>query len=155
MENRTASEIMTAPVVTVAPDTSLRRIAELLVEHRISGVPVVEADGSVAGIVSETDLLDEEKRRVRLPRTALFGVYLLPEHVIREAFEEGESLTAQDVMTRRVVTVAADTPAQEVVELMLDRKINRVPVVREGKLVGIITRSDALRALHAHWRATG
>jgi CBS domain-containing protein len=154
MADPAARDIMVEAVVTVSPDTSLRRIAEVLVEHRISGVPVTEADGTLVGIVTESDLLDEEKRRVRLPRTALFGVYLVPERVVREAFEEGETLTAQDIMTKRLVTVREDTPAREAVELMLSRKVNRVPVVREGKLVGLITRADALRALHAHWQAT-
>jgi len=150
MNEPTAGDIMTPEVVAVTPKTSLREIAELLMQHRISGVPVVEPDGSVVGIVSESDLIDEEKRRVRLPRTALFGVFLIPEKVLREAYEEGDRLTARDLMTRKVFTLPESVPAREVIAEMLARKINRIPITRNGKLVGIVARADALRAIEAH-----
>lgn len=152
MEELTARDIMTTPVVTVTPQTTLREIAELLAEKRISGVPVVDEEGRVVGIVSETDLIDEERRRVALPRTTLFGVYTLPERVLREAYDEGDTLTAADLMTRRVFTLPEDTPAREVAEEMVARKINRIPITRDGRLVGIVTRADVLRAVLAHWR---
>jgi CBS domain-containing protein len=154
MEDLTARDIMTQEPLTVSPGMSLREVAELLVRHRISGVPVVEADGTVAGILTEADLIDEEKRRVKLPRMALFGVYLVPEAVIRDAVDEGNSLTARDLMTRKVFTLPEDAPAREVAEEMVARKVNRIPITRDGKLIGIVTRADALRAITAHWRRT-
>lgn len=143
----TAADIMTREVISVSPDATLREAAELVTENRISGVPVVEADGTVIGILSESDLLDEEKRHVKLPRTALFGLFPVPEHVLKEAFEGGDLLKARDLMSTHVFTLPEDATAQEVVEEMLARKVNRIPITRDGKLVGIVARSDALRAL--------
>lgn len=111
----------------------------------------MDRDRKVVGIVSESDLIDEEKRRVHLPRTALFGVFLVPEKVLQEAYEEGDRLAARDLMTRNVVTLPEETPAREVVVEMLARKVNRIPITCQGKLVGIITRGDALRAIEGHW----
>lgn len=148
----TAGDIMTREPLSVSPDITLRAIAELLGERRISGVPVVEADGTVVGIVSETDLIDEEKRRARVPRAALFGVFQLPERVLDEAFEHGDLLTARDLMTHPAFTLPEDVPMREVVEEMLSRKINRIPITHDGKLVGLVARSDVLRALEAQWR---
>jgi CBS domain-containing protein len=152
MDDLTAADIMTTHVVTVTPDTTLGAVAELLVAHHISGVPVVEPDGTLVGILSETDLIDENKRRVKLPRTALFGVVLLPEALIREAWDEGNDLCAADLMSKRVFSLTEEAPAREVAGEMLSRKINRIPITRDGRLVGIITRSDLLRAVQAHWQ---
>ncbi len=148
---RTAADIMSRDVVSVSPDTTLREIANLLVEHGISGVPVVDRAGRVVGIVSEADLLNSEKRRVKLPRTALFGVFPLPDDLVRETFDEGTHLTAHDLMTRRVITLAADTAVRAVVSTMLERRVNRIPIVEDDKLVGIVTRNDALRAIQEEW----
>lgn len=142
-----AADFMTRDVISVSPDTSLREAAELVAENRISGVPVVESDGTVVGILSESDLLDEEKRHVKLPRTALFGLFPIPEHVLKEAFEGGDLLKVRDLMSTHVFTLPEDAPAQQIVEEMLTRKVNRIPITRDGKLVGIVARSDALRAL--------
>jgi CBS-domain-containing membrane protein len=96
-------------------------------------------------------MIDEEKRRVHLPRTAQFGVFLVPEKVLQEACEDGNRLTASNLMTRKVVTLPEETPAREVVVEMLARKVNRIPITCEGKLVGIVTRGAPCRRL----RATG
>lgn len=150
LDDRTAGEIMTRDVVSVTPETTLHEIAELLIARNISGVPVVDTHGAVVGIVSETDLINEEKRRVAIPRSLLFGVFTIPESALREAFADGESLTAADLMTRHPYTVQEDTSAREVCRALVERQVNRVPVVREGRLVGVITRADVLRALHEH-----
>jgi CBS domain-containing protein len=155
MEELTAADIMTPGVLSVSPDTPLREIARILCDRGISGVPVTDAEGRVVGIVSETDLIDENKRRSALPRMALFGVIILPERVIQQAFNEGDTLTAKDVMTKRVFTLAEEVPAREVAEEMVQRKINRIPITRDGKLVGIVTRADVLRAVQAHWHGAG
>ena len=151
MQELTAGDLMNPSVVAVSPDTSLREIVERLVEHGISAAPVVDAERAVIGMVSETDLIDEEKRRVRLPRTLLFGVFPIVEEAVREAYDEGASLTARDLMTRHVFTVPEAMPARTVAEEMVTRKINHVPVTHAGRLVGIIARADILRAVQEQW----
>ena len=150
LDDRTAGEIMTREVVSVAPETTLREIAELLIARNISGVPVVDAHGAVVGIVSETDLINEDKRRVAIPRSLLFGIFPIPESALQEAFADGETLTAADLMTHHPYTVHEDASAREVCRALVERDVNRVPVIRDGRLVGVITRADIIRALHEH-----
>ena len=114
-----ARDIMTASVVTVAPDTSLDELTELLAQSAFSGVPVVDYLGRVVGIVTEADLL-----------------------VSRPGQHSVES-----VMTKDVVAVSVDESLQEIAFLLSVRRINRVPVLEEGKLVGIISRADVVKAL--------
>jgi CBS domain-containing protein len=142
-----AKEVMSADVQTVRPDTPLLEIAQLLEEQHISGVPVVDEEQRVVGIVSESDLVDEHKREARIPRTALYGVFPLPEDVLREAAHRGQMLQASDLMTRKVVTATEDTPVHALADLMAGRRVNRIPILRDGRLVGIVCRADLLRVL--------
>lgn len=146
-----ARDIMTADVVSVGPEATLHEIAEALAENRISGVPVVDDEMRVIGIVSERDLIDEDRRRVKLPRTLLYGVLRIPDDVLAAAYDEGNTLKAEAVMTKRVITYPDDVPAREVAVTMIQRKINRIPITRDGKLVGIVSRADVLRAIDKHW----
>ena len=113
---------MTAPVVVVRTDDAVARIAAVLDHHRISAVPVVDGDGGVVGLVSEYDLL---------------------------AHPAGP--TAQDVMTRAVLSVTEDTDVESVRHLLVDRRIHRVPVVSGGTLVGIVSRADIVALLITEW----
>jgi CBS domain-containing protein len=149
MDRLTAGDVMTTEVRAVRADTPLEEIAQLLATRHISGVPVVEEDGQVIGMVSEADLIDEDKRAARIPRTALFGFFPVPEDVLREAYRGGKHLTADDVMTKKVTTAAEDTPLSRLAGMMITRRINRVPILRDGKLVGIVSRADLVRALAA------
>ena len=144
MKGLTAADVMTREVITVSADATLREVAEILTQAGISGAPVVDADGRLVGIISESDLLNEEKRREALPRTALYGTVLISEEKLMRAYKGGLSLKAWDVMTRDVITAEEDTSADEVCDLMITNRVNRIPVVRDGKPVGIITRSDLL-----------
>jgi CBS domain-containing protein len=156
LEHVTAAEMMTREVAAVTETATLREIAELLVARRISAVPVVNDAGKLVGMVSESDLIDEEKRRIRLPRTLLFGVFPILEDAVRQAYNDGEALTAADLMTRHPFTLPESAPAEAVAEEMVARKINHVPITRGECLVGIIARSDVLRAIQAGWkRASG
>jgi CBS domain-containing protein len=151
MAELTAAEIMTRKVVTLSPDQTLREAAEVLAKHRISGAPVVDADARVIGVLSEADLIDPEKRRVKLPRTSFFGIMQLPESVLREAFDEGATLTVRDLMTRKVVTLPDDATTAQVVDAMVGRRVNRIPITRDGRLAGIITREDVLGVVRRQW----
>jgi CBS domain-containing protein len=146
MSEQTAADIMTRNVVAVRPETTLREIAELLVEREVSGAPVVDAAGQLVGVVSEADLIDATKRRAAIPRAALFGVIPVPDEVWLAAYEEGDRLAAADVMTRSVIALPETTPTRELADRMLRHRVNRIPIVQDGRLVGIVTRGDLLRA---------
>lgn len=140
-----AKDVMTTPVITVRPEASLAEVARTLVGGRISGAPVVGADGTLLGMVTEADLLPKEAGPVHLP-----GVWGLLEGLTREVQEQMRRYrgrTAAEVMTRPVITAREDTPVRQLAALMIRHRINRIPIVREGKVVGIVSRNDILRAL--------
>lgn len=147
MEHLTAGKVMTPDPVTVSINDSLRDVGEVLLKHSISGVPVVDGTGVLVGILSERDLLDEDRRRGALPRTALFGTAVVSEDLLLKAYENGMQLRAHNVMTTDVICVDEDTPAEAVARMMMNHRVNRIPVVRDGKPVGIVTRSDLLSAM--------
>jgi CBS domain-containing protein len=138
------ADIMTRAQVTVSPETPLDEVIRLLLD-KPGALPVVE-DGAVVGIVAEADLL----RRAELgsePRpTSWLGLFV-SDTARAAAFVRGHGRLARDVMTHPAVTVAEDTPVGEVAALLEKRGISRVPVLREGRLVGMVGRSDLLRAL--------
>jgi CBS domain-containing protein len=129
------SDVMSSPVVTVAPGTHLKEVADLLVRHQISAVPVVEHD-QLVGIVSEADLVPLELGPD--PRAHLAPVREPPGHLPRVVAE---------VMTREVVALPERADAAEAGRLMLERGIKSIPVVRQGRVVGIVARRDLLKAL--------
>lgn len=145
---KTAAQILQAQVHTLSPDATLREAAELLGLWNVSGAPVVDSQGNLVGVVSESDLLSEARKRAALPRTAAFGVFLPVEDALKRIYHEGATLLVGEVMSTNLVTATADTPVDEIGRLLVQRKINRIPVVNiEGKLVGIVTREDVLRSL--------
>lgn len=147
------SEIMDPNPVTVAPDTSVEDVVAALREHELPGVPVVDADGQLVGIVTETDLvLPDDQGDLHIPHYInLFGgtVFLEPlgrfEGRLRKAF----AATADDMMTRDPDTVSPDTGVREAARLIHESGHNRLPVVEDGRLVGVVTRIDVLGALAA------
>lgn len=142
-----ASDIMTTPVITAAPDTPVRKIAALLLEHRISAVPVVE-DGGVVGIVSEGDLLHRHEIGTdRADRARSWWLRLLGTDLSIEDYVRSHARYARDVMTREVVSVAPDTPIAQIASLLEARGVKRVPVLRGGRLVGIVSRANLIQAL--------
>ncbi len=139
-----AAEIMTKEVLTVGPDTSVGEIASLLLDNAITGVPVVDDAGRVLGIVSESDLIGEASSNTR----RAWWLRLFAERA--ETLEEiaaARDMKARDVMTRPAVTVGEHTPLAILAALMRRRRINRVPVLRDGRLVGIVSRADLLYAI--------
>jgi len=139
-----AAEIMTKEVVTVRPDTSVGEIAGLLLDHKISALPVVDDDRHVVGIVSEGDLLGQPPSGS--PRA--WWLRLFNESAVcLEEIATARYLTARDVMTKPVVTVVDQTPIDVLATRMRHRRVKRVPVLQDGKLVGIVRRTDFLEAL--------
>jgi CBS domain-containing protein len=142
-----AKDIMTAPVVTVSPDTRLAQVAALLAEHRISGLPVMDR-GHVAGIVSECDLLHHrEIGAPRRPARAPWWACMFQEIPDPAGYVREHGVRAGDVMSAPAITIRADTPTTRIPALLEKRRIRRVPVIDDGCLVGIVTRADLVRAL--------
>lgn len=124
MKNLKASDVMTIPVVSARANASARDIVLQLTTGLYSGMPVTEGNGKVIGIITELDLLDAVNNGKELVKT-----------------------TASDIMTKEVTTIAPDTPISEICKLMNEKNIIRLPVVKNEKLVGVVSRSDILRYL--------
>lgn len=137
-----ASDVMTTKVVTVTPDHSVRHAAEIMLDNHVSGLPVVDDSGELVGIISEGDLL----RRSELGLDALAGHRRSPEEQAR-AYVKAHAWKVGDVMSDRLVVVDEDTDLARVATLMEENDIKRVPVARDGRLVGIVSRADLLRAV--------
>ncbi|WP_315874724.1 CBS domain-containing protein [Thermocoleostomius sinensis] len=149
-ETRQVKDFMTTDPVTVKPTDSVGTVLQRLEENHISGLPVVDETGKVVGVVSEADLLFRE-RPIRLPLYLSFLggiIYLEPlDHFIQQ-LKKSLGVLVQDVMTPNPVTIAPEAPISQAADLMLEKRVNRLPVVdAAGVLVGIITRDDLLHVL--------
>lgn len=148
-----ASDIMTRDVVSVGPDAALSDIVALMLSHRISALPVV-GDGRVVGIISEGDLL----RRAEIgtePKRSRWVEFFTTSDTVATDYVRSHARRADELMTRDVVTVTADTPVAEVARLLESKGIKRVPVVRDGVLVGIVSRANLVQALAGRLAAGG
>lgn len=143
-----ARDIMSTKVVTVSPSTSVRDIAGLMVEKHVSGLPVLNDNGTLVGIVSEGDLLRRPEIGTQKHRRRWVSFFSGVDSQARE-FTKSHALRAGDVMTEQVIHVSEQTPLGDVVGLMEKHNIKRLPVLSDGKLVGIVSRADLLRALAA------
>jgi len=142
-------DIMQTQVITVRPKATVRELAELLAKHKISGVPVVDENNVVLGMVSEADLivLDAD---LHFPYYIQFldsVIYLQSVHRFEERFKKAFGAKVADVMTKDVKAISPDASLHELATLMADHKINRLPVVEDECLVGIVTRGDIVRAI--------
>lgn len=140
-----ASDVMTREVVTVGPDTDLAEIVALMLTHRISAVPVV-SDAGVIGIVSEGDLLRRAETETDQRRSHWLELFTRSETLAAE-YVRSHARKAHEIMTRGAVTVAHDAPLSEVARVLESKGIKRVPVMQDGRLVGIVSRSNLLQAL--------
>lgn len=148
-----ASDIMSSPAITVGPQTPISDIAALLAGHRISAVPVVE-HARLVGIVSEADLL--HRHEISTDRTMPAGpgwLRLFNADSSAAEYTRSHAVHARDIMTRKVVSIAADAAVGEIVALLERRKVKRLPVLRGHELVGIVSRADVVRALAATARS--
>lgn len=141
-----AHHIMTKNVVSIRTETPVHDIAALMVEKRISGLPVVTAEGQVIGIISQSDLLHRHELRTESKQKWWLKVFSDPDRMARE-FSKAHGLKAQDVMSRHVVSVDESTDLADVAAILDRNHIKRVPVLRDGKLIGLIARSDLVKAL--------
>jgi CBS domain-containing protein len=137
-------EIMTRDVIAVAPEAPIHKAARLMVNHSVSGLPVVDGRGKIVGIVSEGDLIVRQKPRERMPWWKLF--FAEGEQLARD-YQKRAGMTVAEVMTRSVISVGPELSV-DAVALVLDKhRVRRVPVVSNGVLVGIVSRGDLIKAL--------
>jgi CBS domain-containing protein len=150
-----AKDIMTPRVITITPDTTIRTVAALLLDRRISGVPVVDR-GHVVGIVSEGDLLRRHEIDTDRKRPAgAWWLRLFQGDPGPAEYVKSHAVRAEDVMTRAVISVAEDVDITRIAILFGKRRIKRVPVLRGERLVGIVTRANLVQALAANARGIG
>jgi CBS domain-containing protein len=143
-----AHDVMTTEVICVEPDTDVRATARLLVENRISAVPVIDKAGKLVGIISEGDLMRRPESGTERHPSWWLSLFLSPEDQTH-AYVKSHGRRAADVMTPNVVTVDEHTPLEQVANVLEKHGIKRVPVVRDGKVVGIVSRADLLHGLIA------
>lgn len=139
-------EIMREPVIVSDEDQTLEEAATLMLEKNVGGLPVVNGEGKLVGMVTESDFSAKEHAlpfsRIYAPR--LFGEWMSKEGV-EKAYEAARSITVKEIMTRAVITANEDDLLAEVIKKMLEYHVHRIPVVRDGMPVGIISRHDLLR----------
>jgi CBS-domain-containing membrane protein len=145
----TAKDIMTREVITVKRDTSLKDLAQILYEHHINGVPVVDEDGRLIGVICESDLIRRDKK-LHIPTVvSVFDwvLYLESPKKLEKEIQRVNATTVEDLYTAKVVTVGEQTPVDEIATLMTEKKVYTLPVVAGDTLVGIIGKADLIRTL--------
>ena len=145
----TAKDIMTSDVITTTRDQSIKQLSELFVAYKINGVPVLDDNGRVIGVVTQGDLIEQQKN-LHIPTViALFDAVLFIESA-KKFEEEAKKLTGKtvnDIYHRNPITVTPSTEANEIATLMAEKDVHTVPVVDGGKLVGIIGKIDVIKGI--------
>jgi CBS domain-containing protein len=146
-----AIDVMTPAVLVAAPEMTVQAAAKVLAENHISGMPVVAAGGQVIGMISEGDLLHRTEigtdADAEGQRRSWWLDFLASTRELASTYVKEHARTVRDVMSEKVVSVAEDTPLAEIANLLERRRIKRVPVMRDEKLIGIVSRSNLIRAL--------
>lgn len=142
-----AADIMTRQVITIGPDATVAEAAQRMLENRISGLPVCDGTGRLVGVISEGDLL--RRAETGTVRRASWWLAMLAGHAPTQAadYTKSHGRTVRDTMSSSIISATEETPLEEVVRMMETNRIKRVPVLRDGKLVGIISRANLLHVL--------
>ena len=140
-----AKDVMTTDVLTVNQDASVLEAVRLMLQRRISGLPVVDASGALIGMVSEGDFLRRSELGTQ-PRHPRWIEFLMGAGRLADEYIHTSGRKVREVMTNTVYSVTEEVPLEEIVELMEHRRIKRVPVLSGNKITGIVTRSNLLRA---------
>ena len=141
-----AKDVMTRPVISVEPDTSVQQAAQLMLQRRISGLPVIDKSGRLVGIVSEADFLRRAETGTQR-RRARWLEFLMGPGQLADDYVHTHGRKVEEVMTPDPQTVAEDAQLDEVVQVMEKRRIKRLPVMRGNQVVGIVSRANLLHAL--------
>jgi CBS domain-containing protein len=145
----TAKDIMTKEVITVKPESSIEELSSLLVRNEISGVPVIDEKGTLYGIVTENDLISRNKR-LHIPTVISFldaAIYLESSKKFEQEVKRMAATRVGDICTRKVVTITEDASITDIATIMDEKKAQLLPVVRNGKVIGIVGKRDVLKAV--------
>lgn len=149
MERKTARDIMTAPAITIQEDVNLETAAERMLERDVGALAVVDGDGTLVGILTDSDFI---ARHVGVPFSTfrvpqVLGEWLGDEDV-EEIYRAARNRRVEEIMSSPVYTVSEDDGMRTILDVMVDRDVKHVPVVRDGRPVGMVARHDLLRLLH-------
>lgn len=141
-----ARDVMVSPVITVKPDSSVKDLANLLIEKRISAVPVIDNDGKLAGMVSEGDLIHRAEAGTER-RPSWWLRLIAGENALAAGYIKSHTRKVADIMRRNIITAAPETSLNEIAVLMERNAIKRVPIVDKDRLAGIVTRANLVQAI--------
>ena len=147
-----AKDIMTKEVITVNADDTIEKVAQLMLNHHVSGMPVVDGEGKLVGIISEGDLLIQDKEIKAPAMTVFLGgiIYLENPRRFNKELKRIIALKVSELMSQKVYSVGPEDPIEKVIKIMSEKEVNRVPVLDDNKRVlGIISRQDIIKATHS------
>jgi len=145
----TAKDIMTTKVITVQKDTSVNELAEIFWKYKISGAPVLDDDGNVVSVVTESDLIDQAKK-VHIPTMISIldsVIFLESSKKTEKEIKKMAGNMVQDICSMELVAVSDDTGLDEIATIMSEKKVHTLPVMKDGELVGIIGKSDIISSI--------
>jgi len=149
-----AVDVMRRRVLTVSPETDIHDVARKLADYGISAMPVVDSERNVVGMVSEGDLM--RRPEMGTQRHSSWWLRLLADPIKNaDEYIHTHARNTEDVMTKEIITVSEETPLMEIAEILEEHRIKRVPVVRDGKLVGIVSRANIMHGLVTQQETTG
>ena len=145
----TAKDIMTKDVITVTPDTSVEKLASILVQNQISGVPVLDDDGALYGMVTENDLISQNKR-LHIPTVVSFldaAIYLESSKKFEQEVKRLTATKVRDICSRKIVSITEDASLVDIATIMSEKKVHLLPVVRNKQVVGVVGKRDMVKAV--------
>lgn len=144
----TAKDIMAEEVITVSPDSTVETLARVLMKNRISGVPVVNDAGELVGIVTESDLIRKNARLHSPTVIRLFDAYImLGSDKLEEEIRKMSATTVDEICKKEVVSIEEGTTMEEIASIMAEQHIHLLPVLKDGKVVGIVGKADVIRSM--------
>jgi CBS domain-containing protein len=141
-----AADVMNAPVITAKPEMSVEQVARIFLQRHISAMPVVDTQGKLIGIISESDLLHRSETGTERQRP-WWLVALTSDEILASEYVKARGSSVSDLMTRKVITAEPDTPLSEIAILLEKNAIKRIPILVNGQPIGIVSRADLLYAL--------
>jgi CBS domain-containing protein len=139
---------MTRDVITVKPDTTLEELARILIRYQITGAPVVDDNGNLKGIVTENDLISKNSRLHIPTLLRLFDAFIpLGTSRLEIEIKKMAAYTVDDICTKEVITVDSETSVEDIATIMTEKKIHLLPVLKDGRLIGIIGKKDLIRSI--------
>jgi CBS domain-containing protein len=145
----TAKDIMRTEVATVDPDMSVEALGRLFIEKNLTGLPVVDSDGSLIGIVTENDLISQNKS-LHIPTVLRIFDAIIPlerADTFEKELKKMAGTTVRDICTRELITITEETTVEKIATIMSEQKTHHLPVMLEGKLIGIIDQHDVIKGI--------